>query len=770
MKFSYNWIRELVDDLDLPAAALERLITLKTAECEGIEPVSEILACACLARVESVEPIAESHNVKAVVDAGPHGRKTVVCGAKNCRPGIVAVYAAIGKKIIAGVESDGMLASAAELGIGRDHEGILELTGAPGDAVPGCSPDFAIEIDNKSITHRPDLWGHHGMAREVAAIAGGKLKDPVNLDLLPQTPPGVNVNIENFDLCPRYSALAIENITVAPSPLWLQQRLHAIGLNAINNVVDMTNFVMAELAQPMHAFDADKLRGDTIFVRSAKPGEAFHALNGETYTLDPSNLVIADAAGPIGLAGVIGGMESSIGDATTRIVLESATFQAASVRRTSAAIKLRTDASMRFEKSQDPANTVRGLARAVEILRESSPGMRIVGGAADCRKEISAPPPIDLPLDWLARKLGRAVPAHEVRAILERLEFGVAAPRSGVFSVTVPSWRATKDISMRDDLVEEVGRMIGYDSIAPAAPLVAATVPPENPEREFQHDVRDLFVDLGFTEVYNYSFIGEEAARAFGFEPGAHVRVANPIASDQELMRASLLPGVWKNILENAKHKDSFRLFELGLEVHKSAAGLPQEIPHLVAAIYERHGDGAQSLLELKGAAECLMPGAQASPAEARGFEHPARAAAMEWNGRALGRLFELHPALVESGRAAALDLDLGAVRKLRAALQVKYIPVRRYPSSAFDLSVICGLRDLAGELQSRIAAGAGPLLESVEFVRQYSGPPLDEGRKSVSFRVTLGSAERTLSSEEVSEVRDRIIARMRELGYELRV
>jgi phenylalanyl-tRNA synthetase beta chain len=770
LKFSYNWIRELVEGLDLPAAALERLITLKTAECEGVEPVGELLDRACLARIESVESMEGSHSFKAVVDTGRHGRKTVVCGAPNCKPGIVSVYVAVGKRTIGGVESEGMLASAIELGISRDHEGILELDGAPGDPVPGCAADFVIEIDNKSITHRPDLWGHYGMAREVAAIAGGRLQDPVKPGLLSQTAPGVNVSIENLDLCPRYSALAIENITVAPSPLWLQQRLHAIGLNAINNVVDMTNFVMAELAQPMHAFDADKLHGNTIFVRSARPNEAFRALNGEEYTLDASNLVIADATGAIGLAGVIGGMESSICDATTRIVLESATFQAASVRRTSAAIKLRTDASMRFEKSQDPANTVRGLARAIEILRESSPGMRVAGGVADCRKEMPAPPPIELPLDWLARKLGRAVPAAEVRTILERLEFGVDEPRPGIFSVTVPSWRATKDISMRDDLVEEVGRMIGYDSITPTAPLVAATVPPENPEREFQHGARDLFVDLGFTEVYNYSFIGEEAARAFGFEPATHVRVANPIASDQELMRASLLPGVWKNILDNAKHKDSFRLFELGLEIRRKAAGLPEEIPHLAATIYERHGDGAQSLFELKRAAECLMPGSQARPVEARSFEHPARAAAIEWRDRAVGRLFELHPALVESGRATVLDIDLRAVRELQAVRQVRYTPVRRYPSSAFDLSVICGLRELAGELQSRIAGATGPLLESLEFVRQYFGPPLDKGQKSVSFRVTLSSTERTLSSEEVTEVRDRIIGRMRELGYELRV
>jgi phenylalanyl-tRNA synthetase beta chain len=770
LKFSYNWIRDLLDRLDEPPAALERLITLKTAECEGVEPVGELLRCASVARVESVEPLGP-HSVKAVIDAGPRGRKTVVCGAPNCRPGLLTVYAPVGKKTIFGVESDGMLASAIELGISRDHEGILELAaGAPGDALAGCAPDFAIEIDNKSITHRPDLWGHHGMAREVAAITGARLNDPVRLDLLPGGAPGVKIEIESFDLCPRYSALAIENLTVGPSPLWLQQRLHSIGLNSINNVVDMTNFVMAELAQPMHAFDAEKLRGDAIYVRSAGPGEPFHALNGDEFTLNPANLVIADAAGAIGLAGVIGAMESSIGPATRSIVLESANFQAASIRRTSVAIKLRTDASMRFEKSQDPENTVRGLARAIEILRLTSPEMRIVGGVADCRRQTAAPPPIDLDLAWLARKLGREVPASEVRTILERLEFGVKESKPGVFSVTVPSWRATKDISMRDDLVEEVGRMIGYDSITPAAPLVAAIAPPRNPEREFQHETRDLFVDLGFTEVYNYSFIGEDAARAFGFTAGEHVRVMNPIASDQELMRASLVPGIWKNVRENAKHNESFRLFELGLEIRKRESGLPLEVPHLVAAIYDRHGDGASGLFELKRAAECLMPEAKAVPAEARSYEHPARSAAIVWQDQTVGRMFELHPSLVETGRAAVLDLDLRVIPELRGSDQVKCKPIRRYPSSAFDLSVVCGEREWAGDLETRIAESAGPLLESIKFVRQYSGPPLEPGRKSVSYRVTLGSDERTLSSQEASQVREQIIARMRSLGYELRL
>ena len=264
----------------------------------------------------------------------------MVCGAKNCRPGLLTAYVPLDKKVVSGVESDGMLASGAELGINRDHDGNCRT----GFTTSGCAPDSIIEIDNKSITHRPDLWGHHGMAREVAAILGLELGDPAKPDLLPQGAAAIQVQIEDLELCPRYSALVFENVTVQPSPLWLQYRLTAIGLNPINNIVDMTNFVMAELAQPMHAFDADLLHGDTIFIRPAKDGEAFRALNDETYTLDASNLVIADSAGAIALAGVIGGGDSAISEKTTRVVLESANFQASSIRKTSSAIKLRTDA------------------------------------------------------------------------------------------------------------------------------------------------------------------------------------------------------------------------------------------------------------------------------------------------------------------------------------------------------------------------------------------------------------------------------------------
>lgn len=775
MKFSNNWIRELVDDLDTAPQELMQLISIKTAECEGVEPVGAHFASVVAAKVLEVEQLPGSHR-KAVVDAGALGRKTVVCGAPNCAPGIVTAYVPSGtslegrvidKRVLDGVESDGMLASAAELGINKDHGGIVEMDAVPGSPLPGLSPDHVIEVDNKSLTHRPDLWGHHGMAREVSAITGKKLREPADLNRIPKGEAKVNVAIEDFDLCPRYSALVFENATVQPSPLWLQYRLQAIGLNPINNIVDVTNFVMAELGQPMHAFDADKLTGDTIFVRNAREGERMAALNGETYDLTPAALVIADAAGPIALAGVMGGMDSAISESTTRMVFESANFHAANIRRTSSRLKLRTDASMRFEKSQDPLNTVRGLARAVELLEQVSPGIRLVGGLADASAGLKQLPAIELRMDWLIRKLGRDISAAEVRTILEALMFGVAESGPGVFSVTVPSWRATKDISMKADLIEEIGRMIGYATITPQAPVVPTKPPMENTRMKFFRALRQICVGKGFDEVHNYSFLSEETVQRFGMDPAAHVRVTNPIASDQALMRRTLIPGIWKNITENSKHLDEFRIFELGFAINKKNNELPDEIPHLTAAFYQRAKD-AIPLFELKRLAECLMPGCEVKPTKAVSYEHPSRTAEVLWRGVCIGRLFEFHPNFVE-GRAAVLDIDLGIWEQLPIE-EKRYRPIRRFPESAFDLSVLAPKRALVGDLRGQIVALAGPMLESISFLRQYEGAPLPEDRKSVSYRLIMAARDRTLSSEEVGAIRDEIIQGMRGLGYEMRV
>jgi phenylalanyl-tRNA synthetase beta chain len=757
MKFSYRWIKDLVPGLDADRFELMRLITVRTAECEGFENAGMTRDDASVALVTDVEAVAGSHNQIATLETKRYGTKRVVCGAPNCKPGMLTAYLPLPPKVIDGVESDGMLASALDLGLGRDNSGIVEL-----DRPELPEADTIIEVDNKSLTHRPDLWGHHGMAREVAAITHGALSDPVKPDLLPQGESPVAIAIEDFALCPRYSALVFENVTVRPSPLWLQYRLEAIGLNAINNIVDVTNYVMAELAQPMHAFDAEKLHGPTIFIRSARIGEQIVALNDEGYNLTASNLVIADAEGPIALAGVIGGLHSAIGTDTKRIVLESANFQAASVRKTSVALKLRTDASMRFEKSQDPLNTVRGLARAVELLREVSPGIRLVGGLADSHGELKTPAPIELTVEWLKAKLGRDLDAQQVRSILESLEFGVEESTPGHFRVTVPSWRATKDISIKDDLLEEVGRMLGYESITPRAPLIESVVPPQSPSRLYLRGVRNMAVDQGFTEVYNYSFVTEEMVRAFDMDVTAHVGVTNPIASDQTLLRSSLLPAIRRNILDNSRHFQTFRLFEIGREIHVRNRELPEEIPHFVAAMYAREGDGSALLFELKRLAECLMNGCQARLSEPRPFEHPERAATITWQGEDVGRLFELHPSLGVEGRAAILNLDLSTMDRLSASQEKRYQALRRFPTSNFDITVQVPSRVTAGLIEQELTKAAGSNLVEIKFLYVYAEPPVPEGHKALTYRLTVGAQDHTLSPEETTAIYEAIQTHVR--------
>lgn len=763
----------------MPPRELMRLITMKTAECEGVEEFAPWLSQVCLARVLEVSPIEGSHNVKVHIDAGPvHGRKIVVCGAPNCRPGVLSAFVPAGVTVskkevrlanVSGVLSDGMLASGAELGVNRDAAGILEIPdGEPGQPLPGAQSDFVIEVDNKSLNHRPDLWGHLGMAREVAAITGHDLADPVDLSLIPKASGAWHVDIREPELCPRYSALVFDHVKVGPSPLWLQARLEAAGLNPISNVVDVTNYVMAELAQPLHAFDADKLHGDTIIVRRAAEGERFDALNGETYTLTANQLVIADATEAVALGGVIGGAHSAIGDSTTRIVLESANFQAACIRKTSGQMKLRTDASMRFEKAQDPVNTVRGLARAAQLLALAVPGIRLVGGLADQWFQQPQREPIELPMEWLVRKLGRPIEAEHVQAILESLEFGVKLKKPGVFLVTVPSWRATKDVTIKDDLLEEIGRMVGYDTVPPVAPLQPVERPWVNQERLFHHDVRQMCAAQGFTETANYSFISDEMAARFGMAPEGHLRVANPISVEQALMRRSLLPGIHRNIVDNIRNFDSFRLFEIGNEIHPRGGGeLPSEVPHLMAVVYARD-DGAAGLGELKRLAGCLMPGCEPWPTEPRPYEHPARAAHIQWRGKTVARLYEIHPDHIETGRAAVLDIDLGEVFRL-GPLQKKYSPLRRYPTSAFDLSVVAGLRVLSAEIGALIRSSAGEGCLSVEYLYSYRGKPLADDRQSLTYRATVGADDRTLTNDEVLAVRSRMIAALTAAGYELR-
>jgi phenylalanyl-tRNA synthetase beta chain len=784
VKFSYQWLCDLVPGLTAEPAELQRLITMKTAECEGIEPVGAHFNSVVAARVISIEALEKGKNKSVTIEIGNSKIVRVVCGAPNLRPGLLAPWVPPGttlgtetihRAVVEGVESEGMLASAAELGINRDHSGLLELEGLnPGQRLDRLAPDWIIEIDNKSLTHRPDLWGHYGMAREVAAITGGSLKDPVNPELLPAGEPLVKVHIAGYSLCPRYSALLFESVKIAPSPLWLQARLESLDLNPINNIVDVTNYILAELPQPMHAFDADKLEGDTIFVRSAREGEQLRALNGETYILDRADLVIADAAGPVAIAGVIGGAIAAVSETTTRVILESANFSGSSVRLTAARHKLRTDASVRFEKSLDPENTVRGLARAVDLFSQVCPGIRVLGGVTDNLGPLPDSRPILLSVEFVKRKLGKEIREATICRILIALGFSVSQTAPGVLTVTVPTWRATKDISIKDDLVEEIGRIIGYEEITPAPPLVASVVPSSNPMLHYLRRIRAQLVSQGFTEAYNYSFVTEKDARRFLLEPTDHIAIKNPIASELTLLRRSLLPGVFNNIVYNVRHYREFRLFEIGKEIHPNPSpSLPHEITHCIAALYNAQGD-EQDFFELKRVAECLFPPCLLNAVEPRPYEHPARTAEIHWHDSVIGRIFELHPSLLKKegieGRAMLLDVDLDFAQRLAAGRSVKYSPLRKYPTSGFDLSVVADLKLPVYRIQEELSKMAGPELAAIDFVRQYAGPPLPESQKSVSYHLEVGALDHTMTAEQVTQIRNRIIQGMRGLGFDLRV
>jgi phenylalanyl-tRNA synthetase beta chain len=651
----------------------------------------------------------------------------------------------------------------------RELERLITIRTAECEGIEQVESDWIIDIDNKSLTHRPDLWGHIGMAREVAAITGRSLQDPVKPDLLPSGASPLRVDIEDYALCPRYSALLLENLAVNPAEQWMQTRLESIGLNSINNIVDVTNYVLAELPQPMHAFDADKLTGTTIYVRLARPGERLRALNGEAYDLTPEDLVIADDSGPIALAGVVGGAPTAISESTTRVVLESANFNATRVRLTSARHKLRTDASVRFEKALDPENTVRGLARTLELLATARPR----GGVADNRGPVKGIPLIVLPSKLVTRKLGIEVPPQQISEILRALGFPVEESAPGTLTVTVPTWRATRDISLKDDLVEEIGRMIGYDAIAPAAPLAACMVPPANPMRAFLRQVRNQLAAQGFNEVYNYSFVNQTEAERFSLHISDHIAVKNPIASELTHLRRILLPGVFKNIVSNVRHFPSFRIFEIGDEIHPKTAGLPDEVTHAAAAIYDAHGD-EQDFFELKRVLECVFAGTRLTAAEARLYEHPARTAEIHWHNTVIGRIFELHPLLLRQegieGRAVLFDVNLDLAQQLAAQRVVKYTPLRKYPTSGFDLSIVSDSRTPVHQIQDALAQLAGPDLTAIDFIRQYDGPPLPPGQKSVSYHLEAGALDHTLSADEVTEIRNRIIEGMRAIGYDLRV
>ncbi len=776
MRISFEWLTELAGMSDLTPRQAADTLTMAGFNVDAIEMVD--LSAFLVGRILSQEEHPKSRNPLWVhiVDLGPLGQRTIIAGAPNAVPGSLVPVAlpgtvdatgkTVGEKQIAGFPSQGMLCAADELGLGEDHSGILILDhGQPGQPLSDVIVTQAVlEVD--VTPNRPDCLCHLGLARELAAASGSSLNRP----FMPAftggvQPPGtdlVKVAIEDPDLCRRYIGAVIRNVKVAESPDWLRRRLQAAGVRPINNVVDVTNYVLLEYGQPLHAFDLKKLAGPEIRVRLARPGEQLACLDGETRSLDARMLVIADAERPVAIAGVIGGQDSAVGEDTTEILLEAATFNGVSVRATSRALRVRTEASARFEKGISPELALAGARRAAVLLQEVA-GAEVHVGWPDVYPRPQEPVRVRVLPEQVDRVLGAHVPLEEMESILRRLEFQVRIDEAGAWDVMPPVYRV--DVSLPEDVAEEVGRIYGYDKVPPTLPgRRHPTWRPAEPSLGRRLDAaRHVLAGAGYTEAVTPSLLARELLDRLGLADAA-LTLANPVSEDQDTLRTSLLPSLLQvAALNRNRGRPAVGLFETA-RVYLRRADAPDGQPDeperlgLLSTGHETSEAGRAAFLHLKAALDRALRALGCDePDFPRGegdLFHPGRCAEVVVAGRVAGHAGELHPNVARlfdvEGRAVACEIDLAPV--LAAARVRKVAPLPRFPAVDRDLGVVVAEAVEAAALQATIEEAGGELLESARAFDEYRGGQVPEGRKSVAFALTFRSAERTLTDAEVDE------------------
>jgi phenylalanyl-tRNA synthetase beta chain len=776
MKVSYEWLCELAGIRDVPPHQAAEILTMTGWNVDEVVLIdlSEIR----VGRIISQEPHPRSNRPLWIhqVDLGDHVRQ-IVAGADNAVPGSLVPVALPGTTVpsgttvrdgkIAGAEARGMLCSEIELKLGADENGIMILDeGRPGQPLEELIPSDAI-FEVEVTPNRPDCLGHLGLARELAAALGRSL----GRDFMPPftggvEPPGTDladVVIEAPDLCRRYIGAPITGVRVGRSPRWLRRRLFVTGVRPISNVVDVTNYVALEYGQPLHAFDLSTLRGRRIVVRRARPGERLLCLDGETRSLTPDMLVIADAQRPVAIAGVVGGEETAVTEGTTDLLLEAANFEGVNVRATSRALKLRTEASARFEKGLSPELALAGARRAAMLLAEIAGG-RVHVGWADVYPRPQEPARVRFRPAQVDAVLGVHVPLQEMESILKRLDFQVRVQEDGEWDVLPPVYRL--DVGIPEDVAEEIGRMHGYENVPATLPGRRRTTwLPATPSMERRLDeVRRAMTGAGFTEVVTPALTS--GALLDRLEVGERaMRVLNPVSDDQDTLRTTLLP----SLLTVARHnrnqgRPSVSVFEIGRAYLRRGdlRGQPSEQPdepvRLAAVRAGLDGPEASRLafLELKGSLEraldALAPVEEGYERDPATLYHPGRSARVLVCGDAVGHLGELHPSVTETfdldGRAVGLEVDLEPVLALDLPRRARPLP--RYPSVNRDLGLVVPDDVPAGELLAAIRGAGGELLERATAFDEYRGSQVPEGRKSVAFALTFRLPDRTLTDAEV--------------------
>lgn len=779
MKFSENWLRTFVD----PCCTSEELshrLTMAGLEVEEESAVAPPFAGVVVARVLEVvrHPDADRLNV-CRVDIGDGAPRQIVCGAPNVAPGLLVPCALPGAVLpgdfaikiarVRGVESSGMLCSARELGVAEDASGLLVL---PADAPVGADIRTYLDLDDRLLTikltpNRADCLSLSGIAREVAALTG-RPWTPVPITPVPVTSAASRpVVLDAPAACPRYCGRVISGVDArAATPEWMKRRLERSGIRAISALVDITNYVMLELGQPLHAFDNARITG-TVRARMARPGEQLLLLNEQTLTLTDDVLMIADDARPLAMAGIMGGEESGITLDTRELFLESAFFAPTAIAGRARRYGFVSDASHRFERGVDFAATRAALERATELI------LAICGGAAGPVSEaLAALPdrsPVRLRPQRVARVLGIALDVDAIGKLLSSL--GLEFTRDGDdFVVTPPSFRF--DLMIEEDLIEELARLHGYDNIPAPAPHAALSMRPETEDARPLPRIRQLLADRGYQEVVNFAFVEEAWERDFAASDDP-VRLANPIASQLAVMRSTLIGGLVANLSTNLKRKQArVRLFEAGRVFRHDPAGQPVagytqpwRLGGLAygAAQPEQWGNPARAVdfFDVKGDLEALL-----APAELR-FErlshpalHPGRAARVFCAGHDIGLIGELHPQWVQRydlPQAPVLfELDLDAVK---AARLPAYQELSRYPAVVRDLALIVDHDVALQTLLDGLRAGLPPLVRDVRLFDIYTGKGVEEGKKSLAFRIVMQDTQRTLQDAEVDAAMQQIIA-----------
>ena len=787
MKIPLSWLKELVD-FDMPAEDLAHELTMAGLEVGDVITVGGWDNCS-VGFVEKVERHPNADRlVLCTVDVGEDAPHQVVCGAPNVAQGQKIAFAQVGARLIdgrsgkpstlkaakiRGVVSRGMVCSEMELGLGDNHDGILVL---PADAPLGMALDDYLGdviLDLEPTPNRSDWFSVLGVAYEIAAITGSKVRQP---DLsYPEEGQEIrnllSVNIADADLCPRYTASLIRGIAVGPSPQWLQKRLEQCDVRPINNIVDVTNYVMLEFGQPLHAFDYETLLRHRIHVRRAYTGETMTTLDEIEIPLGSDHLMIADDRDARALGGIIGGLDSGITDATTDVVLESASFDPSNNRRTAAEFDLRTEATVRFEKGLRPHLPPHALRRATQLIQRIAGGT-VARGIIDAYPDREKPRAMLLTSARMKQVLGMEHSMKQAASVLTSLGFQVESQDENSLRASAPPWRS--DITIEDDLVEEVARIVGYDSI-PTEMLSTAIPHHEGQElRAFREIVRDILVQQGLQETISYSAVGLDLlrkARAANDDSGL-LAVANPMSRDFKYMRPTLRSSLMNTLSYNvARDSRSLAIFEIGRVYLSQGQDLPRE-PELAAGLLfgQRSGEGwlsspgAYDFYDAKGIVESLLGrlGVQGDfKVHADDFLHPGKSASISVEGSPIGALGEVHPLVAEAfeidDAVIFFELDLDRLFEALSEARRSVKPLARFPASLRDISILVD-RDIPAAQVQKIIEGQ-PLVERTVLFDVYEGEEAPPGKVSLAYRIHFRAPNRTLSARDVNRSLARVLS-----------